>query len=153
MAAASPGDQSVPLGDYSERCFRPLGLKGSIFNRLFDVQSDIQNSSIFRIFRNRPKMSDKSTFERPRWHFWSKMTTFGLLFGIDFSNFFENRKSVKKAKSITPNVVLSHQKPSIFASFFHRIFMFFPNPLSEAIFRRSKSELSLKRAILERSAI
>ena len=31
--------------------------------------------------------------------------------------------------------------------------MFFSNPLTEDIFRGSKSELSLKRAILERSAI
>ena len=31
--------------------------------------------------------------------------------------------------------------------------MFFSNPLTEGIFRGSKSELSLKRAILERSAI
>ena len=50
-------------------------------------------------------------------------------------------------------MVLSHQKPSIFASIFHSIFMFFPNPLPEGIFRGSKSQSSLKSAILERSAI
>ena len=37
--------------------------------------------------------------------------------------------------------------------FFHRNFIVFPKPLPESIFRGSKSELSLKRAILERSAI
>ena len=52
-------------------------------------------ASIFRIFLNRQKTSDKSTLERPKSHFGSKMSTFGLPFGIDFSTFFENRKSVK----------------------------------------------------------
>ena len=46
-------------------------------------------------------------------------------------------------------MVLSHQKPSIFASFFHWIFMFFPNPLPETIFRGSKCQPILDGAILE----
>ena len=46
-------------------------------------------------------------------------------------------------------MVPSHQKPPIFASIFHQIFMFFPNPLPEAIFRGSKSQPILKSAILE----
>ena len=62
----SPGDQSTLAADGSERRVRPLGPQGSIFNRLFDVQSDTEKSLIFRIFRNRQEMSDKSTSERPR---------------------------------------------------------------------------------------
>ena len=50
-------------------------------------------------------------------------------------------------------MVLSHQKPSILASIFHSIFMFFPNSCPEGIFWRSKSQSSLKNTILERSAI
>ena len=50
-------------------------------------------------------------------------------------------------------MVLSHQKPSILASIFHSIFMFFPNPLPEGIFRGSKCPSILKSTILERSAI
>ena len=50
-------------------------------------------------------------------------------------------------------MVLSHQKPSILASIFHVIFMFFPNPLPEGIFRGSKCPSILKSTILERSAI
>ena len=83
----SPGDQSIPAGDYPERCFRPLAPQGSIFNRLFDVQSDIKKSSIFRIFQNRQKTSDKSTLERPRSHFGSKMKTFGLPLASIFRSF------------------------------------------------------------------
>ena len=50
-------------------------------------------------------------------------------------------------------MVLGHQKPSIFASIFHSIFMFFTNPLPEGIFRGSKCPSILKSTILERSAI
>ena len=50
-------------------------------------------------------------------------------------------------------MVLGHQKPSIFAVIVHMILRFFLKPFPECIFRGSKSELSLKRAILERSAI
>ena len=67
-----------------------------------------------------------------------------LPFWHPFSDLFRKSKKCKKAKSITPNVVLSHQKPSIFASIFHAIFMFFPNPLPEGIFRGSKCPSILK---------
>ena len=50
-------------------------------------------------------------------------------------------------------MVLSYQKPSILASIFHAIFMFFPSPIPEGIFRGSKCPSILKSTILERSAI
>ena len=97
-------------------------------------------------FFESPKTSQRSAF-------WTKNDNFWHPFLHCFSPFFENRKSAKYAKSIMRNVVSSHQKPLIFASFFHRSFIFFPKPLPESIFRGSKSELSLKSLILERSAI
>ena len=42
----------------------------------------------------------------------------------------------------------SHQKASNFASIFHSIFMFFPNPLPEGIFGGPKCRFMLKSAIL-----
>ena len=50
-------------------------------------------------------------------------------------------------------MVLSHQKSKICASMFYLIFMFFPTPLPEGIFRGSKCPSILKSTILERSAI
>ena len=79
--------------------------------------------------------------------------TFRFNFGIDFSIFFEMAESVKYVKSITPNVVLSHQKPLIFALIFHAIFMFFPNQLPEGIFRGSKCPSIIKGTILVRPLI
>ena len=50
-------------------------------------------------------------------------------------------------------MVLGHQKPSISASVFHRNFMFFPNPLPEAIFGGSKCPSIRKSAFLDRFSI
>ena len=43
----------------------------------------------------------------------------------------------------------SHQKPPIFASIFHQIFMFFPNHLPEVMFGGSRCQPMLKSAILD----
>ena len=90
----SPGDQSIPLGYYSERCFRPLAPQGSIFIDFLTTQNDIEKTMIFRILKNRPKWQNQSTLERPRSIFGAKTSTFGLPFGIDFSTFSENGESV-----------------------------------------------------------
>ena len=90
----SPGDQSIPLGYYSERCFRPLAPHGSIFIDFLTTQNDIEKTMIFRILKNRPKWQNQSTLERPRSVFRPKTYTFGLPFGINFSTFSENGESV-----------------------------------------------------------
>ena len=47
-------------------------------------------------------------------------------------------------------MVPSHQKASIFASIFHQIFMFFPNPLPEVIFRGTLRWSRPKKTIFDR---
>ena len=68
----SPGDQSIPLGDGPERCFRPLAPQGSIFIDFLTTQNDIEKTMIFRILKNRPKWQNQSTLERPRSTFGAK---------------------------------------------------------------------------------
>ena len=55
----------------------------------------------------------------------------------------------KRRVYMTPNVVPSHQKPFIFASIFHEIFMFYLNPLPETILVGSKRQPILQNMFLD----
>ena len=63
----------------------------------------------------------------PLAHFWYPTYDFRRPPRHRFFDIFIKGRSVKYSKSITRNVVRSHQKPSIFATFFHRIFGPSPN--------------------------
>jgi len=123
------------------------------FSDFFTSRGDFKNSGFFgtaqkdqKVDNEVPKVNHKSTFGQIRMYLGSHL-------GIVFSIFFENGESVLSAKSITPNVLPSHQKPLTFASIFHKIFMFFSNPLPETIFGGSKRPSIRKSTFLDRFTI
>ena len=89
------------------------------FYRFFGTPNRHRKIDVF----SNPQKSTKVSFSieplAPKDRFFIKKYDFWPPFWHRFFDFFKNCESVKEAKSITPNVVLSHQKPSNFALIFH----------------------------------
>ena len=91
---------------------------------------------IFGIAPKRQKSDDKLKLGGPCRHFGPQDITFEVPFGIVFSLFLVNDRKARKVFVFQYfSMVLNHQKPLIFQSFFHRFFMFFqsrsPGPFLE----------------------